>query len=248
MAEQLILLRDGMAYSYESKLLASSPIEDFIEVLNDRHTVNPVFLPHADRGCAAYARYGQQQMFLMYLEPQKRSFVYNLRDAAKTQRLYTVTNPHWYLAVFFNKNAIADGYALVAKRQLQSIDDAIGPMPVPNIYEGPGKICWGTGAWQINKSPIENAPMCVDYFLKSEFNSDIVAHFKLVPPELQVPANQVANNPNESNCKFFELWEKLSAEKSVADICSLDWKTPSTLRDLLGHVWQAPLPKRRVTS
>lgn len=248
-AEQLIVVRGGMAYTFDAKLTASAPVEDFLDVLHDRHTIVPVFLPHADRGCAAYAKSGTQQMFLMYLEPQKRTFTYNWNkgrvDGQKST--YMVVNPHWYLALFFNKNTIVDGYALVAKRKIQSPEDGIGPMPVPNIYEGAGRICWGTGSWQTDKSPIENIPACVDYFLKSEWNADICAHFKLVPPELRVEEALLAENLNKANDSFFKKWEKLSAEKTANDLCSLDWKATSTLRDLMEYVWRVPIAKRRIS-
>lgn len=238
-----ILLFGGKAMAVEVSIQGALPITQALKSLEEMSETRFTYVPHGEVSCAGFAKLEDRKFFLMYFPPKMRPLSWKNKHTGE-QKIFSVRWPHTYVGVFFRGGAIEDGYAMFAKKKLTQPSDRLGRMPMPNLSKKYGHICEGAkGMWNIMARPEETIMGYAEYFLKSEWISDINDHWGYVPKQLWVPGWDF-NKPvggdlhiEELNQKMLAIWESLSdVDPKAAD--NMDWKENFTIQELIEHEWK----------
>lgn len=238
-----VLIFGGQAMTVEVNVHASMPLNKALKALDDMGETKFNLMPHGEVSCAGFARLEDRRFFLMYFPPKRRQLVWKNKHTGE-QRAFIVWWPHVYLGIFFRGGAIEDGYAMFAKKKITSLSDKLGRAPLPNLSKKYGHICEGAkGMWSVMDRPDETAMKYAEYFLKSEWISDINDHWSYVPKELWVPGwdfkkpIQGDSSIEDLNQKMIGIWEALS-ETDPRAVENLGWPEHFTIADLVTHEWK----------
>ena len=233
----LALQEDGTVLSLTMTVDGVGQMGDFFKVVKDHMTVDPIFLPHADRGCVFLIQKENRRAYFMHLDARKRIILYQ-DETSHENFQYELILPPTYVAIFFRGGAIEASYAIITKKPIESMEDQAGIMPFPNISLPYGAICiGGKVTWSAREKPEKTAASYLEYFLASNFTSHINQHFDLLPNELAVPAT-VGLTAYARQKKIFENWQKLSKEGGRDAVENLDWKTQFTLGEMIKKIWE----------
>lgn len=236
-----ILFFDGKAVCVKLDIMASAPISQALKGLEELSEIRLTMVPHGEISCAGFARIEDRRFFLMYFPPRRRQILWRNKDT-KEQKQYIVSWPHCYIGVFFRGGAIENGYAMVSRKKLASPKDRLSRLPLPNTSKKHGHICEGAkGMWEITRQPEETAVLYAEYFMKSEYISDINDHWPWVPKELWAPnwdyKLQISQSHYESlNQQTLSIWETLS-EKDPKAVENISWGEHFSIQDLLEFEW-----------
>ncbi len=235
MADEFILIKDGIAYAFEGRIVGKAPVSDLLSTVHDRGAVRPRFLPYFEKGCAAFGQNDERRFYLMYLEPRPRIIKF-MNEANHKTTLYRLILPHSYVCIFFRRGAIEAGHAFVARKKIWKMSDPIGAMPFPNI-DANGLICMGTAAkFNASHDPATNTANYLDLFLESNFTSHIMNNANILPKELS-PGWGYQDEPYRWQEESFAKWQKFSEEKGKDAILELPWRTETTLGELVRRNW-----------
>jgi hypothetical protein len=255
-----ILLFGGKAMAVEVTIQGAMPVTQALKSLEEMSETRFTYVPHGEVSCAGFAKLEDRKFFLMYFPPKMRPLSWKNKHTGE-QKIFSVRWPHTYVGVFFRGGAIEDGYAMFSKKKLTQPSDKVGRMPMPNLSKKFGHICEGAkGMWNIMARPEDTIMGYSEYFLKSEWISDINDHWGYVPKQLWVPGwdftkpIQGEMHIEELNQKMLGIWESLSdVDPKAAD--NMDWKETFTIQDLIQHEWNgkmgldgSPLTQEQIAS
>lgn len=241
-----ILLFGGKAMAVELSIAGAMPITQALKSLEEMSETRFTYVPHGEVSCAGFAKLEDRKFFLMYFPPKMRPMSWKNKHTGE-QKVFSVRWPHTYIGVFFRGGAIEDGYAMFSKKKLTQPSDKLGRMPLPNLSKKYGHICEGAkGMWNIMARPEDTIMGYAEYFLKSEWISDINDHWSYVPKQLWVP-NWDFTKPiqgemhiEELNQKMLGIWEALSdVDPKAAE--NMDWKEHFTIQELIETEWKGKM-------
>ena len=238
-----ILIFNGQMMNVDVKVTAALPLSKGLAALDEMSETKFTLMPHGEVSCAGFAKCDDRRFFLMYFPPKRRQFLWKNKHTGE-KKAFIVWWPHLYLGVFFRGGAIEDGYAMVSKEKIASLSDKIGRAPLPNLSKKYGHICEGAkGMWNVMAKPEESVMQYADYFLKSEWISDINDHFPYVPKELyppgwnfKAPIGGGELTIEDVNQKMIGIWEAVS-EADPAAVMAMEWPQNFTIQDLVTMEW-----------
>ena len=239
----LALQDDGTVMSLTLTVEGVGQMNDFFKVMKDHMSFEPLVLPHADRGCAFFTQKENRKVYFMYLDPRPRPISY-MDESDNTLHQYEIILPPTYVAIFFRGGAIEGGYAVVAPKPIESNEDKLGILPMPNISVPYGRICEGGRAtWSVKDNSTKVAASYIEYFLRSNFTSHINQHFDSLPKELSIPAESADAEGRRISAyrrqrMIFDAWQKISKEGGRDAIESMEWKTSFTVSDMIAEIWK----------
>lgn len=238
-----ILIFGGRAMTVEVNIHSSMPLTQALKSLDEMSETKFTLTPHGEVSCAGFARLEDRRFFLMYFPPKRRQLLWKNKYTGE-QRAFVVWWPHTYLGIFFRGGAIEDGYAMFAKKKISSLTDKIGRVPLSNLSKKYGHICEGAkGMWSVMDRPDDTAMKYAEYFLKSEWISDINDHWPYVPKAFWVPGWDFKkpisgeSTIEDLNQKMIGIWEALS-EADPKAVENLDWPENFTIQELVEHEWK----------
>ena len=238
-----ILFFGGKAMAVELNIAGAMPITQALKSLEEMSETRFTYVPHGEVSCAGFAKLEDRKFFLMYFPPKMRPLSWKNKHTGE-QKIFSVRWPHTYVGVFFRGGAIEDGYAMFSKKKLTQPSDKLARIPMPNLSKKYGHICEGAkGMWNIMARPEDTIMGYAEYFLKSEWISDINDHWSYVPKQLWVPGwdftkpIQGEMHIEELNQKMLGIWESLSdADPKAAE--NMDWKENFTIQELIEIEWK----------
>lgn len=237
-----MLIFGGSIMTVDLSISSSMPLSKALRALDEMSETKFTLMPHGEVSCAGFARYEDRRFFLMYFPPKRRQLLWKNKHTGE-QKPFLLWWPHIYLGVFFRGGAIEDGYAMMSKKKISSVSDKIGRVPLPNLSKKFGHICEGAkGMWNVLAKPEESVMQYADYFLKSEWISDINDHWPYVPKDLWVPGwnfKQPISGDltiEDVNQKMLGIWESLS-ETDPKRVMELEWPEQFTIQELVTMEW-----------
>lgn len=241
-----ILIFGGKAMIVELNIQASMPVSQALKNLDEMSETRFTFVPHGEVSCAGFAKLEDRKFFLMYFPPKMRPLSWKNKHTGE-QKLFNIRWPHTYIGIFFRGGAIEDGYAMFSKKRITSGTDKLGRMPMSNLSKKYGHVCEGAkGMWVVTAKPEETAAQYAEYFLKSEWISDINDHWPYVPKTLWVPGydfkkpvggEQVIEDLNQ---KMLSIWESIS-ETDPKVIDSMEWSETFSIAELIEFEWKGKM-------
>lgn len=204
---RIMMMMDGMAKVLDVTNVASMSQEEMLEIMKGQLKNEPVFVPHANFGCAMAIRDAQRSAFLMYIAPNiRRNVMFESLDSGRVMTA-SLWLPHIYIMATFRRNAFERGYAYMAHDMIRKSADRVTIAPLPNVDEN-GLICNGNAAaFSIDNPPEVNAEQYVRFFLQSHFSNDIQTGFGRLPEQLK-DTTAVRDGVFD---KVFEKWTEGSA-------------------------------------
>lgn len=238
----IALMQDGKYYALEAQVVASGDAAEVDKLREEMGSINLTLLPHeTEVSCAAFARLEDRRLFVMYMPAARRTVLWK-NKYTEEKRQFIVWMPHLYLGIFFRGGGIENGFAMVSKKKLTTLDQKLSMLPLPNVAKPYGHICEGKeGKWLITADPSETAVSYTKYFMQSEYISDINQHFPYVPKLFWPPGWSLDKKLHEDafeecNQGVLSLWQQLS-ETNLEGVKNADWREEFSLRDLVKATW-----------
>lgn len=243
MDDKAIVFYQGRAYNVRVSIEASTPVEDAVKIFDEMSETRLTIIPHGEVFCAGFAKFEDRKFFLMYFPPKRRRLLWK-NKLTQEKKEFIVFWPHFYIGIFFRGGAIENGYGMVSKKRLEKPSDKLGRLPMPNLSKKFGHICEGReGKWDIRARVEDTAVKYAEYFMNSEFISDINDHFPSVPKQFWPPNWDLSRPIGESNIEdvnqsVIGIWQALSEKNPKAIEETVEWPETFTIGDLVLNEWR----------
>ncbi len=164
----------------EGKLLGWSDPKDIVSAIQNSMPLSSGLIPPE---CIYFERrhvHGEtQHKFLFQFQPGLKSIKHtNVRITT----VYNLAFPFLYFVIVIRETTQGmiphheKCYLFCTNKPIESLDDKIFDLPINNLYQGEGRICWGDNPIKIsnNETPVQIARRICDYFFELNFNNDLM--------------------------------------------------------------------------
>jgi len=171
MTRKLVIQGDHVALMEES-VVSECTLKDFMgEYLKDL----PVCTGLLPSGLVFYASTRKTKWHIFELTPRVIDINYSGHGQGPSS-VHTISLPFMFMSVVMVDNMIQEGGVRICctHKRLESLDDQIYRIPLPNIYDsGQGYVCLGSMTIDPNTPDIQKARAVFDTFFLSNFNDDL---------------------------------------------------------------------------
>jgi hypothetical protein len=223
--KERVVIEEGVAMLEQVAVVRTVDLNSFKEILGKD---TPITTPVLPRGCIAYMRGGDYQLYCIEMPPATRGITFKNGNASSTSpsQRYRIPMPWTYMIVEFRGFAISNMWIYFSNTQIEKVEQDLYLAPFTNVSPD-GKVCIGNLRFSSDMAINKKVEGLTTDFWNTQFNLDIAdIHLRHMPTEIRGSRSRHAQG----------WWYHAWAEKTQAEICSMTWSRYSSLQSVMNDI------------